>query len=163
MQNGITFPELLAWIGGETARYETWFAGQPAAAWAAPAGTGRIATVRDLLYHTYIVDLRYGQRLHDLPVSSYEDEAVSDPMALFPLARRGQELLARALDGGVDLGRVIEFQTLSAGLQRASKRKVLAHSLTHHIRHLAQVATLLRQHGFATGWPHDLLMSDALV
>jgi uncharacterized damage-inducible protein DinB len=63
----------------------------------------------------------------------------------------------------VDLTQVIEFQTLSAGTQRASKRKVLAHSITHHIRHLAQAATLLRQHGFSTGWPHDLLMSDALV
>lgn len=160
---GIAFTELLVWIGGETARYERWFATQPATAWAAPAGSGRIATVRDLLYHTYVVDLRYGQRVHGLPVSSFEDEAVADPMQLFPLARRGQELLASALTSGIDLGEVLTFQTLSAGTQQASKRKIIAHSLTHHVRHLAQVATLLRQAGHATDWPHDLLFSDAIA
>jgi uncharacterized damage-inducible protein DinB len=163
MPPGISFSELLAWIASETTRYEAWFAQQQPTVWSAPAGTGRIATVRDLLFHTYVVDLRYGQRLRGLPVSSYEDEAVAEPMALFTLARRGQDLLAQTLDGRIDLAEVIEFQTLTAGTQRASKRKVIAHALTHHIRHMAQVATLLRQHGSPTGWPHDLLFSDALA
>ena len=159
---GIVFTELLGWIGGETVRYERWFATQPASVWSAPAGSGRIATVRDLLYHTYLVDLRYGQRVNGLAVSSYEDEAVAEPMLLFPLARRGQELLATALTGDRDLSEVLTFPTLSAGIQQASKRKIIAHSLTHHVRHLAQVATLLRQAGHATDWPHDLLFSDAI-
>lgn len=163
MQAGISFSELLGWIGEETTKYETWFAGQPAGAWTAPAGSGRTATVRDLLFHTYVVDLRYGQRLHSMPVSSYEDEAVAEPMAMFPLARRGQALLRQAAEDGRDLGEVIEFQTLTAGTLRASRRKVLAHSITHHLRHTAQIATLLRQAGHPTGWMHDLLMSGALA
>lgn len=163
MPPGISFSELLAWNASETTRHEVWFAQQPPTVWAAPAGTGRTATVRDLLFHTYIVDLRYGQRLNGLPVSTYEDEAVTDPMAMFALARRGQDLLAKAIDGPNDLAEVIEFQTLTAGTLRASRRKVIAHALTHHIRHMAQIATLLRQHGAPTGWMHDLLMSDALV
>ena len=81
---------------------------------------------------------------------------------MFALARRGQDRLRLALDGSVDLTKVIEFQTLSAGTLRASGRKILAHTLTHHIRHLAQIATALRQHGHPTDWMHDLLMSDAL-
>ncbi len=159
---GIAFTELLAWIVNETTRFEKWFAAQPATVWAAPAGSGRIATVRDLLYHTYLVDLRYGQRVNGLAVSSYEQEAVAEPMLLFPLARRGQELLTTALTGDRDLSEVLTFPTLSAGIQQASKRKIIAHSLTHHVRHMAQVATLLRQAGHATDWPHDLLFSDAI-
>lgn len=162
MDSGISFCELLTWISDETAAYERWFATRPDAVWEIPVGTGRTATVRDLLFHVYVVDLRYGQRLHQLPVSSYEDEPVADTLTLFALARRGQDLLRNALDGRVDLHRVIKFQTMTAGTLRASGRKILAHTLTHHLRHLAQIATALRQHGHPTDWMHDLLMSNAL-
>ncbi len=162
MDHGISFVELLDWISDETAAHERWFATRQDTVWAVPVGTGRTATVRDLLFHVYVVDLRYGQRLNQLPVSSYEDETVADTLTLFALARRGQDLLRNALDGRVDLQRVIEFQTMTAGTQRASGRKILAHTLTHHLRHLAQIATALRQHGHSTDWTHDLLMSNVL-
>ena len=162
MDHGISIGELLDWISDETAAHERWFATRQDTVWAVPVGTGRFATVRDLLFHVYVVDLRYGQRLHQLTVSSYEDETVADTLTLFALARRGQDLLRHALDGRVDLHRVIEFQTLTAGTQRASGRKIFAHSLTHHLRHLAQIATALRQHGHPTDWTHDLLMSNVL-
>lgn len=163
MTAGITFVELLDWIGNETAAYERWFTNRPDAAWAVPVGLERTASVRDLLFHVYAVDLRYGQRLHQTPVSSYEDLSVADAAGLFALARRSQDLLRSSIDGSVDLAQVLEFQTLSAGTLRASGRKILAHTLTHHMRHLAQVATALRQHGHPTDWMHDLLMSDVLV
>lgn len=162
MLPGITFIELLDWIGHETNAYARWFAARPDSVWAIPVGTERTASVRDLLFHAYVVDLRYGQRLHQMPVSSYATEAVTDTMALFDLARRGQDLLRVAVDGRIDLSQIIEFQTLSAGTLRASGRKILAHTITHHIRHLAQISTALRQHGHPTDWMHDLLMSDAL-
>lgn len=163
MTAGITFVELLDWISKETAAYERWFADRSEAVWEIPVGLDRTATVRDLLFHVYVVDLRYAQRLRQLPVSSYADVATADAAGLFALARRSQDLLRSVLDGSVDLAQVLEFQTLSAGTLRASGRKVLAHTLTHHIRHMAQVATALRQHGHATDWMHDLLMSDVIA
>ncbi len=162
MEPSISFAELLTWIGHETATYEQWFAGQPAEVWSLAVGTGHTATIRDLLYHVFIVDLRYGQRLHGLPVSTYEAEAITEIPALFALARRGQILLRRALDERVDLAQIIEFHTQTAGTLRASGRKILAHTLSHHVRHLAQVAMAVRQHGHPTDWVHDLLMSNAL-
>jgi len=162
MTAGIAFSELLHWVGAETDAYRRWFAQRPAAVWQVPVGDGQTATVRDLLFHVYMVDLRYAQRLHGQPVSTYESEPAADAEALFGLAARGQALLRRAIDGHVDLDRRLVFQTRSAGELQASGRKILAHTLTHHIRHLAQVATALRQHGHPTGWMHDLLMSDAL-
>lgn len=64
MTAGIAFSELLHWIAAETDAYRRWFAQRPAAAWQVPVGDGQTATVRDLLFHVYMVDLRYGQRLH---------------------------------------------------------------------------------------------------
>jgi uncharacterized damage-inducible protein DinB len=161
---GLSFIELLDWIGSETRQWAAWSARQPAAVWAVPIGAGKIATVRDLFFHVYVVDLRYGQRLNGLPVSAIEQEAVADPRDLFTLAARGQDLLRTWVVGAgpADLDRVIEFQTLSAGTLRASQRKVVAHSLTHHLRHLAQIATAMRQHGHPTDWGHDLMLSTAL-
>lgn len=162
MQHGIAFTELLAWIASETDRYERWFAAQPAAAWAVPVGSGRIATVRDLLHHAFVVDLRLAQRVHGLPLASDDEVQVDDPMALFALARRGQALLREAVDGRLDLDERLEWRTAGGSVIGGSRRKIIAHSLTHHLRHLAQAATLLRQHGFPTDWMHDLLVSDAM-
>jgi uncharacterized damage-inducible protein DinB len=164
MSPGISFSELLAWIAAETGRYEAWFAAQPAGVWAVPVGNGRIATITELLHHVYSVDLRLAQRVHGQPLATDAEVAAADPGALFALAGRGQAHLLLALTTGIDLAEVIAWQTQTGGHQiRASKRKVIAHSISHHLRHMAQAATLLRLHGYPTDWPHDLLLSDALL
>lgn len=163
MSPGLSFSELLAWIGAETGRYERWFATQPAAAWQVPVGSGRIATIAGLPHHVYSVDLRLAQRVHGQALSSDAELAHTAPAALFALARRGQAHFQLALSSGMDLAEVIAWQTQGGGEVRASKRKVMAHSLSRHLRHLAQAATLLRLHGYPTDWFHDLLMSDALA
>ena len=50
-----------------------------------------------------------------------------------------------------------------AGSVTASHHKLVANLLNHGTRHWAQVATVLRLHGHADQWPHDLLLSDALA
>ncbi len=162
MAPSISFSELLAWIAAETGRYERWFALQPGAAWAVPVGEGRIATIHALLHHVYAVDLRLAQRVHGEPPAADAELDAVDPSALFALARRGQAHLQRALSAGIDLAEVISWQAQAGGEFRASKRKVMAHSISHHLRHMAQAATVLRLHGFPTDWHHDLLASDAL-
>ena len=57
---------------------------------------------------------------------------------------------------------MIEFPTRSAGMQRATRRKVLAHALLHSIRHWAQVATLARAAGLPPAFAGDILASSAL-
>jgi uncharacterized damage-inducible protein DinB len=162
MAPGISFSELLAWIGSETRRYERWFAAQPAGAWADPVGSGRITTIRELLHHVYAADLRLAQRIQAQPPAADGEIAAADPAALFALARRGQPQQAAALASGMDLDAVISWQATAGHQLRASKRTVMAHSISHHLRHMAQAATLLRLHGYATDWAHDLLLSDAL-
>jgi uncharacterized damage-inducible protein DinB len=61
-----------------------------------------------------------------------------------------------------DLNDTLTFETKSAGTRTASRRKIVAHALLHSIRHWAQIATALRQHGFPQDWGHDFLFSEAM-
>jgi uncharacterized damage-inducible protein DinB len=46
------------------------------------------------------------------------------------------------------------------GAARSTRRTVLFHLLFHSIRHYAQLATLVRQHGVKPGSPMDYLMME---
>ena len=81
----------------------------------------------------------------------------------------GKTTLARALVDRfldrateADFRERLTFPTLTAGMLTASKHKILANFVNHGIRHWAQAATALRQHGYGDQWPHDLLASDVL-
>ncbi len=68
--------------------------------------------------------------------------------------------LAKATDE--DLATVIEFPTRTAGIIRASKRKIFAHAMLHGVRHWAQLATALREAGYPTNWGKDFLYSPVM-
>jgi uncharacterized damage-inducible protein DinB len=53
---------------------------------------------------------------------------------------------------------VLEMKTRSAGILRASRRTVLVHLLTHSVRHYAQLATLVRNHGIPSGIDMDYIL-----
>ncbi len=164
MTIALTFRELLDYTRAETEHWHRWLAAQPPEVLDLPAGTGRTATVRGLVHHIIVVERRYTDRLRGEPVSNYADvpsEPLDTMFASFTDTRaRLEQWLQSAADS--DLAKVLEFQTLSAGTQSASARKVAVHLLLHGVRHWAQLATTLRQQGHATDWPHDILMSDAL-
>jgi uncharacterized damage-inducible protein DinB len=160
----ITFRELLRYSESETNRWRDWLATQPPGVLDLPAGTGRTATVRGLIHHIIVVERRYVDRLRGEPVVSYDD-VPKDPIAatfeVFTDARRRLDLwLAQATDE--QLGRILEFQTLTAGTRTASARKIVSHLILHGIRHWAQLATIVRQGGYDTGWFHDILLNDAM-
>jgi uncharacterized damage-inducible protein DinB len=157
-----TLSALLAWNRAESRRWKAWFAAHPAAL-DLPMGAGG-GTVRKAIHHTVVVDLRYGQRLTGLPVSAFETIDVGDLDGLFALAERAHDLLEGWLAGATPamLDQVHTFMTLSAGERSASARKILLHACTHHVRHWAQIASVVRMHGLKSDWPHDLLLSDAM-
>jgi uncharacterized damage-inducible protein DinB len=162
--SALTFRELLAYSAGETSHWHRWLASQPAAVLDVAAGDGRLATVRGLIHHIALVERRYADRLLGDPVTTYESVPGDTLEALFGALMDGRAKLLRYLSSATDeqLAQMLEFETISAGKQSASARKVVAHALMHGIRHWAQLATLLRQAGYKTDWSHDLLMSDAL-
>lgn len=163
--HALTFRELLDYTAAETAHWHRWLAGGRTGLLDLPAGDERTATVRGLLQHIFAVERRYADRLLGEPVTPYEAIDTRDVTTLFAAGADARQRLERYLTGATaaDLARRVEFETLSAGMQSASARKIVAHVLIHGIRHWAQLATILRQHGEAADWMHDLLMSDALA
>ena len=161
---GISFAILLDYTEGETRRWQRYLAAQPPSVLDLPTGEGKLATLRGLLVHIFAVELRYGQRLLDEPVSTYESLPQGSLEEIFGIAWRAREKLRRYIDSASDddLARMLTFETLTAGTQRASARKVATHALVHGIRHWAQISTTLRQHGYPAQWFHDFLMTEAM-
>lgn len=157
-----TLSALIAWNRVEAGRWHAWFTAHPAALEVSMGS--RAGPVRKAILHTFAVDLRYAQRLVGLPVSAFEHIEAADTAALFALADRAYGLLDGWLAQATpaDLERIHTFMTLSAGERTASARKILVHCCTHHVRHWAQIATVLRMHGQKSDWPHDFLFSDAM-
>jgi uncharacterized damage-inducible protein DinB len=161
----LTFRELLDYTAGENEHWHAWLAKQSASVLDLQIGEGRIATVRGLLQHIFAVERRYADRLLHQPVSNYDAVDATSLETLFAGAKHSRQLLEQYLATATedDLAARLEFQTLTAGMQSATARKIVAHTLLHGIRHWAQLATSLRQQGHPTDWAHDLLMSSALA
>lgn len=165
---GLTFDELLRWERSELDGWARFFEAQPHALdlpfAVGPGDDPRMSTVRAVVHHVVAVERRYADRLDGAPVTAYDAIPASPTAALFEAARDANARLERwvRVASADDLARVVEFQTISAGVHRASARKIVAHALLHGARTWAQVATVVRLGGVASTWPHDLLFSDAV-
>lgn len=129
---------------------------------AIPCDIGRAQSVAQFLQHIVAAELRYAQRLAALPESDYAEIPYDTPDAIFSTHARALEIIRPLLaDDSYDWAHEIEFQTISAGKIRASRKAILIHLLMHSVRHYAQLATLVRTHGFNPPWPGDYLFVDA--
>ncbi|HMF87564.1 MAG TPA: DinB family protein [Gemmatimonadaceae bacterium] len=157
----LRYETLLELTSTEQHRWHDWFVERPQA-WAVPFATGRMATIGGVVTHIFAVELRYAQRLLDREVTPWEDFRQTSIDDVFELGDNARGLLVQFLTSAPDseLDRVLTFQTLTAGTVTASKHKIASNVFLHGIRHWGQIATVLRQKGFADQWPHDLLLSD---
>jgi uncharacterized damage-inducible protein DinB len=152
---------ILRWNDETGAGWEKFFAANPAAL-DLPCDIAGVVTVRDLVKHIVAVEIRYAQRLSEEAVSAYE-ELENSMGAMFALHHEAMgKYRALMAKDGLQWAEVIEMQTRSAGILKASRKKVLLHAQLHGIRHWAQLATLVRQHGLKPGWPMDFLMCSAM-
>ena len=160
----LTFRELLDYTAGEAERWAEYFARHPEAL-DLPFAEGRTATVRGVVQHIFAVERRYADRLNDEPAAAYDAIPTGSTEALFAAGRDARARLERflATASGADLARRRTFETLSAGTQTATARKIVAHALLHAVRTWAQLATVVRQQGVPTAGRHDLLFSNALA
>jgi len=158
----LSFDALLQYTSMERHHWHNWFAANPEA-WDVPFATAPMSTAGGLVNHIFSVELRYTQRLRNEEVSHW-DELVrqSTIEQAFALGDNARSLLVEFLTTAPEdeLNRVLTFRTLTAGTVTASKHKVAANIFLHGIRHWGQIASALRQHGFGTQWPHDMLLAD---
>ena len=158
----LSFDVLLEYTSMEQHRWRDWFEANQKA-WELPFAAPPMATVGGLANHIFGVELRYTQRLRDEPVSEWDKLFVNTSIEyVFALGDNARALLVDFLTNAreEELDRPLAFKTLTAGTVTASKHKIASNIFLHGNRHWAQIATVVRQHGFSTQWGHDMLLSD---
>lgn len=155
---------LAGYVEHETERWRQWFQAAPPEVLDLSLGAGAEGTIRTLVKHIFAVELRYAQRLVGEPVSGYDelaDQTVEQLWAIHHTANatRARYLAAATADA---LDRVLVSETRKLGRIESRAHTVLVHSLVHGIRHWAQVAMVLRQHGHGGLWEHDWLLNPAV-
>ena len=98
MEDGVSFRELLAYTDAETERWHAWLREQPAEVLEVRIGEGTRETVRDLIGHIFAVELRYAQRLLDLPVTGYDAAGHDSLDALWRIHHNARRTLRAYLD-----------------------------------------------------------------
>jgi len=153
----LTAEELQTWVERTEQGWQNLIKTHPAIL-SFPCDVRETNTVAELLQHIVAVELRYAQRLHGLSETPYEDILYDSAAAIDLTHKQAMAMIRELKDHGPDFWeQEIDFATRSAGVLQVSRRTVLVHLFMHSIRHYAQLATLVRQHGIKPDWPMDYL------
>lgn len=160
MDDGVRFADLLAYTEIEHAKWKQFFTQHPEAL-DLPCDVAGSGTVRELVFHIFLVDLMFAHRLLGLPMPDYkaipratlEELFAVDDDALKKIRQYLQTVTPEDWETKVPLGFVS---------RSASKRKMLTQAMLHGVHHRAQLATTPRQQGIKADWIHDLILSDVM-
>jgi uncharacterized damage-inducible protein DinB len=156
----LTAEETLAWHELNSAAWKKLLTEHPEAL-SLPCDINQTKTVGELLQHIVAVELRYAERLANLPATDYATIPFDSVDVIYTTHNRATALFQQLLASDtIDWSERIEFVTRSRGPARSSRKVVFFHALFHTARHYAQLATLVRQHGISPGWPMDYLFMD---
>jgi uncharacterized damage-inducible protein DinB len=158
-QPALTAEETMAWIERTSTGWQELVAAHPEIL-LLPCDVMGVPTAGELLQHIVAVELRFAERLAGLPATDYAAVPFDSAEAIYATHQRAMTLLREQLASNVNWDERIEFMTRSFGPARSSRKTIFFHALLHSIRHYAQLATLVRQHGIKPGWPMDYLMMD---
>lgn len=153
---------LLDYTEWDRAQWEAWFRSEGRDAFLLDLGAnadGRIANVGELVRHIFSAEQRYVDRIQELPITDTSAVPADDVDRLFDFGRQTRQRLRGLVDSFPaerwELPREVE---IASHRRRITPKTMLVQSVTHEIRHWAQLATLLRLAGRRTG-VHDFLLS----
>ena len=169
---GLSFGELLDYSAEESNHWRDFFKQHPDAM-DLPCDIAQTKTVRELVLHIVVVQMRYAERLLNMPVTEFETLASrlgegkpgqGKGEELFALSRKSlEDLRSFAIAANdADWDGTLTFSTRSAGELTATRRKIFIHALLHGVRHWAQLSTYLRQKGYKQDWQHDFIFSGVM-
>jgi len=165
---GLSFGELLDYCAEENNRWRDFFKQHPDAL-DLPCDIAGTKTVREVVLHVVAVQMRYAERLLNMPITEFESLVAQltggkPGEELFALSRKSlEDLRSFAIAANdSDWDGTLTFPTRSAGDLTASRRKIFIHTLLHSVRHWAQLSTHLRQKGFKQDWQHDFIASGVI-
>ena len=164
MSVGISLEELLSW-NNETSKYWKAHLDANPSLLKIPCDIGGAKNVQEFVRHIWGAELRWGQRLAGVPETPREQVPTGPLDALFDLHMQAAEIFTNLLsnpDEYWETNYTLNTPQIRLEERIVSRRKVMAHALFHGQRHWAQLATLVRVAGFASGFRGDLLFSSAL-
>jgi uncharacterized damage-inducible protein DinB len=151
--------EMLAWLEMTSTKWRALIEAHPEVL-AMPCDVMAVSTVGQLLQHIVAVELRYAEQLSGQPPTDYAQIPFDTAAAIYATHERAAGMLRALLASNIDWEERVEFQTRSMGRVKAKRKTVLFHAMLHAVRHYAQLATLVRQHGVKPDWPMDYLVMD---
>jgi uncharacterized damage-inducible protein DinB len=162
---GISFADLLRYNESEAFKWRAWLEAQPLelldVAFGNPAQ--RMGNVREMIWHIFVTEWVYACVLNGEPFDGWDQftrDSIADVFAIGEQARAGlRKYLTTATEAGAASPVTLSARGFTVS---GSARKFLTHAFVHSLRHWAQLATVLRQHGHASDWPHDFVLSDAI-
>jgi uncharacterized damage-inducible protein DinB len=123
----LTGEELQAWVEHTTQGWRQLVAKNPQVL-SLPCDVRETQSVAQLLQHIVAVELRYAQRLRNIPQSDYSTIPYGSAEEIFATHDRAMELLQGLPEwSATEWEEVLEFPTRSAGPLRASRRTILVH------------------------------------
>ena len=151
--------QVLAWHEANSERWQKFLTGHPELL-GLPCDIAGTHTLGETMQHVVAVELRYAERLANLPATDYAAVPFDSVEAIYATHEKASGIFRDLLAADVDWDERIEFMTRSRGAVRSSRRTIFFHALLHSARHYAQLATMARQHGVAPDWPMDYLFMD---
>ncbi|MGC2698253.1 MAG: DinB family protein [Candidatus Angelobacter sp.] len=156
----VAFRDLLAYTDYLALRWLKYFKQNPAAL-AVDVG-GKTGTLRDLVTHIFQVEQFFANLLLQEGMGAMAPPAKVDAPGLDELDRMHQEAhqkLAQYISSAND--DTLE-KTRTLGPVTVSNRKTLTQAVLHSVHHWAQVAMEVRQAGFPTERPQDIIASPVM-
>src|SRR5215475_10206077 len=123
---------------------------------------GKTGALRDLITHIFQVEQFFADLLLQEGAGSQRPPQKAEAPQLADLERQHQETQQKLTQymAAADDQRLEKTRTL--GAVTVSERKILAQTVLHSVHHWAQVAMEVRQAGFPTERPQDIIASPVM-
>ena len=164
----LTIDELLAYTDEERAKWEAWFQahGNEPLKLAVPMDVH--PAVSALILHCFWAELFYAHWMRDDILTEKQMKELSETYdadkaeQVFAFGHSARKALREATRAYTEQDWEKKHMVEGWGMHlEGPARKLIAHILVHEIRHWAQVAVTIRQHGLAPPGEHDLLFSKS--
>ncbi len=159
-QPALTAEEILAWNDKTATGWRQLLANHPELL-NQPCDIAGTKTVAELLQHIVAAQLRYAERLANLPITDYAAIPFNSVESIYATHDRAIAIFRKVIASGSNWDEPLEFTTRTRGTLLSDRKTILFHALLHGIRHYAQLATLVRQCGVKTGLTLDYLFMHA--
>jgi len=159
----LTLKELLAYTEEEQNRWQTWFEAHGDEPLQFSLAGDRMPTLGSMIQHALGTELWFAEYLSGAASTEWWTKSADNAAFLFELGREAKQKLGQFIEQmpAGDWARIVELKGGGHSF-RVSVRKAVGNALIHEIRHWAQVASIVRQHGIAPPGNHDLILSQAL-